>query len=82
MTAKQTGMTRKVDDLGRIVLPAEIRRAFHIAEGDLLEISVLDDRIILAKVQQHCTFCGSDIDVITFMDKLVCQVCRKGLAEV
>lgn len=72
-------MTRKVDDLGRIVLPAEIRRTFGIAEGDLLEISVEDDRIILCKLQQRCTFCGSDADLVSHHSRLVCMVCIKDL---
>jgi len=79
MQRKTTGMTRKVDDLGRIVLPAEIRRAFGISEGDLLDISVEENRIILCKLQKTCVFCGSDADLVDHLDKLVCRVCIKDL---
>lgn len=81
MHRRTTGMTRKVDDLGRIVLPAEIRRTFGIGEGDLLEIAVEDSRIILSKLQQHCTFCGGDVDLVAHHDHLVCMVCVKDLGS-
>ncbi|MCE7884565.1 MAG: AbrB/MazE/SpoVT family DNA-binding domain-containing protein [Actinobacteria bacterium ATB1] len=81
MTRKHTGMTRKVDDLGRIVLPAEIRRAFDIRVGDLLDISVQGSQIVLGKVEERCIFCGTDVDLVRHHDKLVCLVCRKSLAE-
>jgi transcriptional pleiotropic regulator of transition state genes len=80
MERKLTGMARKVDDLGRIVLPAEIRRSFDIGEGDLLDISVEEGRIVLQKVQDRCVLCGSDIDLFLHEGKLVCLVCRKALA--
>lgn len=79
MPRKSTGMTRKVDDLGRIVLPAEMRRTFGISEGDLLDISVEENRIILSKQQKTCTFCGSDVDLVEHLDRLVCRVCIKDL---
>ncbi len=80
MDIKPTGMSRKIDDLGRIVLPAEIRRAFGITEGDLIEIAVEGEHVILQKVQARCIFCGSDVDLLPHEGKLVCQVCRKALS--
>ncbi len=80
MVLLKTGMTRKLDDLGRIVLPAEIRRTFGIREGDLIDISVSDDQILLSKQERTCTFCRSDVDLESFSEKLVCAVCRKSLA--
>ena len=77
----RTGMTRKVDDLGRVVLPAEIRRAFGIGEGDLVDIAVQDDRIILRRVVDTCVFCGTDIELTECRGKQVCHVCRKTLAH-
>ena len=56
---KSTGIIRKVDDLGRIVLPIELRRVLDIAERDELEIFMENDRIILQKYEPACIFCGS-----------------------
>jgi transcriptional pleiotropic regulator of transition state genes len=78
---KAIGMARKVDQLGRIVLPAELRRLFGIHEGDLVEIFVEDGRIVLAKVEDHCTFCGATTDLREFSGKLVCHTCVERLRE-
>ena len=56
---KSTGVVRKIDELGRIVLPSELRRVFGIREGDELEISVDGDKVILQKRQDLCLFCGA-----------------------
>ncbi len=72
-------MARKVDQLGRIVLPAELRRLFGIREGDLVEIFVEDNRIVLAKVEEQCVFCGSTTELREFNSKLVCVTCVEGL---
>jgi len=77
-----TGMARKLDDLGRIVLPAEIRRRFELSEGSYLEIQVEGDRIILSKVQDRCVFCGNADDLAMFRDRQVCRGCRAELAPV
>ena len=74
-------MARKVDQLGRIVLPAELRRLFGIHEGDLVEIFVEEGRIVLAKVEEHCIFCGSTAELREFSGKLVCQACVDRLSE-
>jgi transcriptional pleiotropic regulator of transition state genes len=74
-----TGMARKVDDLGRIVLPVETRRLFGIQPGDALEISVLDGSIMLKKLEQACVFCGGDTGLTDFKGKLVCVPCVDGL---
>ena len=76
---KAIGMARKVDQLGRIVLPAELRRLFGIREGDLVEIFVEDNRIVLAKVEEQCVFCGSTTELREFNGKLVCASCVEGL---
>lgn len=76
---KAIGMARKVDQLGRIVLPAELRRLFGIREGDLVEIFVEDNRIVLAKVEEQCVFCGSTTELREFNSKLVCMTCVEGL---
>ena len=56
---KSTGIIRKVDDLGRIVLPIELRRMLDIAERDELEIFMESDRIVLQKYEPACIFCGA-----------------------
>lgn len=73
-------MVRKIDDLGRIVVPAETRRLFNIQEGDQLAISVEDDSIVLRKLEATCTFCGSNTEVTAFKGKGVCASCRAELA--
>lgn len=78
---KATGIVRKVDELGRIVLPIELRRTMGIAEKDPLEIYVSGNTIVLQKYQSSCVFCDSSVDVTTFKDKHVCAKCRKELTE-
>lgn len=77
-----TGMVRKIDDLGRIVVPAETRRLFNIREGDPLTISVEGDRIIIKKLDATCTFCGSTSEVAPHRGKGICSACRRELGEV
>lgn len=72
---KSTGVVRKVDELGRIVLPAEIRQCLEIKEKDPLEFFVDGERIILKKYQPGCIFCGSMEKVTTFEGKNLCAAC-------
>lgn len=72
---KSTGIVRKVDELGRIVLPVEMRRTLDIAEKDALEIYVDGDTIILRKYQAACVFCDSVRGVISFKGRNVCSDC-------
>ena len=76
-----TAMVRKIDDLGRIVIPAETRRLFNIHEGDELAISVDGDSIIIRKLDATCVFCGSTEDVSDFKGRGVCSSCRGALAS-
>ena len=78
---KSTGIIRKVDDLGRIVLPIELRRTLDIEERDELEIYMESDRIILQKFEPACLFCGSSRGLISYRRKNVCQECIKKMAE-
>ena len=79
---KSTGIVRKVDELGRIVLPIELRRTLDIAERDPLEIYTEgNDTIILKKYQPTCVFCGDARGVKVFKGKNVCADCAKSLAE-
>ena len=78
---KATGIVRKVDELGRIVLPAELRRTLSIAEKDPLEIYVDGDSIVLKKYQPACLFCGEAKNVTPYMGRNICANCRAAIAE-
>lgn len=77
----ESGITRRIDDLGRIVIPAETRRMFNIREGDQLVISVEGASIVLRKLEATCVFCGSTEQVSPFKGKGVCINCRTQLAS-
>jgi AbrB family transcriptional regulator, transcriptional pleiotropic regulator of transition state genes len=77
---KRTGVARKVDQLGRVVLPAEVRRRFGIRPGDMVEIAIDSDAIHLSKVEDRCVFCASGTDLTEFSGKLVCGGCVSRLA--
>jgi transcriptional pleiotropic regulator of transition state genes len=79
---KSTGITRKIDELGRIVLPIELRRTLDIGERDAMEIFVEEDRIILRKYKQACIFCGNDSDIKEFKGKYVCEACSLSVKQV
>jgi transcriptional pleiotropic regulator of transition state genes len=72
---KSTGIVRKVDELGRVVIPIELRRTMQIAEKDPLEIYVDGERIILKKYEPACIFCGDASSVRNYKDKNICQTC-------
>ncbi len=78
---KSTGIVRKLDDLGRIVLPVELRRTLQIEEKDPVEIFVEDDMIILKKYQPSCLFCGDAKDVISFKGRNICPNCLRELTK-
>lgn len=77
---KSTGIVRRVDELGRIVLPIELRRTLEISEKDALEIYVDGDAVILKKYEPSCVFCGNAKDVINFKGRNICPACIKELA--
>lgn len=79
---KSTGIVRKVDELGRIVLPVELRRTLGINEKDSLEIYVNGDHIILKKHRPCCIFCGSSQVNVDFKDKLICNECIKQINKI
>lgn len=76
---KSTGIVRKVDELGRIVLPIELRRTLDIAEKDALEIYVEGSAIVLKKYRPTCVFCDSARDVSVFKGKNICPKCLREL---
>ena len=74
---KSTGIVRKVDELGRIVLPIEMRRTLDIGEKDALEIYVEGSSVILKKYKPSCVFCGSMENIISYQGKNVCKKCSE-----
>ncbi|MCI9120907.1 MAG: AbrB/MazE/SpoVT family DNA-binding domain-containing protein [Oscillibacter sp.] len=78
---KSTGIVRKVDELGRIVLPIEMRRTLDIAERDALEIYVEGSSVILKKYKPSCIFCDATKDISLFKGKNVCPKCMKELSQ-
>ncbi len=74
---KSTGVVRKLDELGRIVLPKDLRKSLGLSEKDPLEIYVEGNNIILKKYEPFCTFCGESEDVFTFSGKIICKNCAK-----
>ena len=76
---KSTGIVRKVDELGRIVLPIELRRTFNIDVRDAIEIYVDGNQIILKKYEPTCIFCGASSGLRDFKGKCVCSNCIQSL---
>jgi transcriptional pleiotropic regulator of transition state genes len=76
---KSTGIVRKVDELGRVVLPIELRRTMDIEEKDSLEIYVDGANIILKKYEPACIFCGEAGNTIDYKGKNICPACMKAL---
>ncbi|MBQ8448658.1 MAG: AbrB/MazE/SpoVT family DNA-binding domain-containing protein [Clostridia bacterium] len=78
---KSTGVVRRIDELGRIVLPIEIRKNLNIENRDTVEIFVEEDKIILKKYEPACIFCGNADDVIMFNSKLICRECVEKIKD-
>lgn len=78
---KATGIIRKVDELGRVVIPIEIRNKFDIAEKDPIEIYVDGSSIVLKKYEPNCVFCGNTKNLSIYKDKLICSKCAKQISE-
>ena len=76
---KSTGVVRQLDNLGRIVLPIELRRTMGIGVKDMLEVFVDGESIVLRKYVPACLFCGSEEDVVAFRGKNICQACLDAL---
>lgn len=79
---KSTGIVRKVDELGRIVVPIEIRRNLDINEGDPLEIYVDGQNVVLRKYQPECIFCREAGDVTNIRGKNMCKKCIEELKSI
>lgn len=78
---KSTGIVRKVDDLGRVVIPVELRRTLGIEERDALEIYVDEEKIVLKKYEPACIFCGSAEGIENFRGRNICRECATALVS-
>ncbi|AKF93648.1 AbrB/MazE/SpoVT family DNA-binding domain-containing protein [Brevibacillus laterosporus] len=78
---KSTGIVRKVDELGRVVIPIELRRTLGIAEKDALEIFVDGERIILKKYEPACIFTGNAEDLVYYKGKMISKACIQEMAS-
>ena len=76
---KSTGIIRNVDELGRIVIPKEMRKKMDIASSDPVEIYVEGDKIILTKYNASCCFCSGESGVVDFKGKKICESCLEEL---
>ena len=76
---RSLGIVRKIDELGRIVLPIETRKRLELSAGDGVEIFVERDRVILKKYEPSCIFCGEVDDVVNYSDKKICRRCLEEL---
>jgi AbrB family transcriptional regulator, transcriptional pleiotropic regulator of transition state genes len=76
----RSGVVRRVDHLGRIVIPVEIRKRFGIHERDQLEFSVRGDTVVLSKPHDACVFCGSSEQLGEYRGRSVCAACRGDLS--
>lgn len=78
---KATGIVRKVDELGRIVIPIELRRNLGIEVRDPLEIYVDEDTILLKRYNPLCILCGESDDLVEYKGKKVCRKCIEKMGE-
>jgi transcriptional pleiotropic regulator of transition state genes len=77
-----TGIVRRVDPVGRVVIPMEIRRTLGISPGDPMEILVQGEEIVIKRFTEACFFCGSKKELKSFKGRKVCESCRKKLASI
>lgn len=78
---KATGIIRNIDELGRIVIPKELRKKMDIKSDDPIEIYVEEDRIILEKFTTGCLFCDSDTDIQIYKGKKICAACLQEMSR-
>lgn len=78
---KSTGIVRKVDELGRIVIPIELRRTLDIEEKDSLEIYMNESSIVLKKYEPACVFCGSNKEILNYKGKNICSKCLEAIKK-
>ena len=81
---KDSGITRKIDELGRVVIPIELRRALDISEKDFIQIYTEEDKIILKRHSKSCLFCtnNTEDELIEYKGKPICKSCVEGMPKV
>ena len=79
---KSTGIVRKIDELGRIVIPIELRNKLGISERDSVEIFVEGSNIILKKLEPNCIFCGNSKNLSEYNGKLICTSCLEKISKI
>ena len=72
---KSTGIVRRIDKLGRVVLPKELRKVFSIGDKDPIEMFTTDNSIVLKKYEASCIFCDSQDELVKYKDKNICKKC-------
>lgn len=78
---KSTGIVRRIDELGRVVLPIELRNRYGITEKDPMEIYVEGNCIVLKKYEPNCIFCDNTKKLMDYGDKVVCTKCAVKVGE-
>ncbi len=79
---KSTGIVRNLDELGRVVIPKEIRKKLQIEQKDPIEIFIDGNSIVLKKFEKGCIFCNSSKDLISYKDKLICKKCKEKIMDI
>lgn len=79
---RPAGVVRKVDQLGRIVLPKSLRKRYKMNEGDPVEILVSGDHILLERYRPKCVFCGEMDGVTEYREKHICQNCMREMSQI
>lgn len=78
---KATGIIRRIDELGRVVVPIELRNKLNINVKDEVEIYVDGSSIVLKKFEPNCIFCGGSKNLVEYKDKLICKKCLENISK-
>jgi transcriptional pleiotropic regulator of transition state genes len=76
------GMARRIDQLGRVVVPAEFRKLLGITQGDMLDMRIEEGRLVISKVEPECAICGGGETLIELHEKHVCNGCAREITLV